>query len=131
MGRLWTHIETAAAGEFGRRHYRGVIALRVARVSAAPVLLTLAGLAAAAAVVRWGIPAIRHGMPVAAHWSLNLVPALIVIGLAVVVVPAALLAWRAWSWRLAYRAPWLTGRLVAASGGTLFALTVALTVWPR
>lgn len=131
MGRLWSSVEHAAAAEFGRRHYRGIIGLRIARHAAVPTLMAATGVALVAAVVLWVIPAVAHGAPAAAAWSTNLLPALVVLGIAVVVVPVALLAWRAWGWRLEYRAPWLTGRVASACGSLVLVAAVALVVWPR
>lgn len=131
MGRLWTSIEHAAASEFGRRHYRGVLAIRVARVVSGPVLVVAAAAAVIAAGVRWGIPALAHGAPVVASWSLNLVPSLVVAGLVVIGVPAALIAWRLWSWRLEYHAPWLTGRIASAAGSALLIAAITIVVWPH
>lgn len=131
MGQLWSSVERAAAAEFGRRHYRGIIGLRVARAAAVPTFVALAGAALVAAAIRWGVPAVAHGAPAAASWSVNLVPAFIVVVLAVVAVPAAVLAWRAWSWQLECWVPWLTGRVASAAGTALLVAAVAVVVWPH
>lgn len=131
MGRLWTNVETAAAHEFGRRHYRGVLALRVARAAALPTLVSLAAAALVVAAIRWGVPAVAHGAPVAAGWSLNLMPALIVSVIAVIGIPAALIAWHRWGWLLEIRAPWVTGRVASAAGSVLLVAAVAVVVWPH
>lgn len=127
---LWGIVETAAAAEFGRRHYRGIIAARIARNVAGPVAAAVVVMASGYTAVRWGVPALTAAGRVAARWSINIVPAAIVVGLVLVVVPAGLLAWRRWGWRVSLYHPLVTGRAVAAAFAVVLALAAAAAVWP-
>lgn len=125
---MWSTVERAAASEFGRRHYRGVLAFRVARAAAMPVLVMLGLVAVAVATVRWVVPAVMHGAAAGARWSVNLVPAAVIAVGVVVGVPVAVVAWRRWGWLLEIRAPWVTGRVVSTTCGVLVVAVVAVAL---
>lgn len=129
--RFWERAETAAAMEFGRRHYRGIIAWKLARAVAAPVIGAIAVGLVVLTVARYVWPALHRGAPVAWHWSANLLPGLVVAAICLLAVPAAVLAWRKWGWEMEARAPWLTGRLVSVLGSLVLVATATAVVWPR
>jgi hypothetical protein len=131
MGGYWSEVERGAGREFGRRHYRAVAAWKIGRVLAGPVAVALALGLLAYTAVRYGWPALRHGAPVAWHWSANLVPGLIVAGICLVLVPAGVVAWRRWGWEVEVRAPWLTGRVVSVLGAVAMVALTATVAWPR
>lgn len=127
---LWSVMETSAAAEFGRRHYRGILVWRGIRGMAGPALVVAAGAALVWAAATWAVPAIADGGLTAARWSINLVPALIIAGILVVAVPAGAVAWRLWGWRVEIRAPWITGRLVSTAGAVLALAVLTAAAWP-
>lgn len=117
---FWGRAEDAAAREFGRRHYRGIIAVRVVRTVAGPLAGAAAVLLGMYALARYVWPAVAGGAPAAWRWSANLVPGLVVAACCLVAVPVAVVAWRRWGWEVEARAPWLTGRVVSVVAGVAF-----------
>jgi hypothetical protein len=130
---FWTTAQRAAAHEFGRRHYRGIIGIEVAR-RLAPVLLLGA---AAAGVVwalakgwQWSTRATAHAAaPTTAHmhlsfgWVHPVIPIAVTLLIVAAVIGIAVVAARRWMWLidgflpLEHTAAWVVASAVAFLGG--------------
>lgn len=122
----WAIADSAAAAEFGRRHYRKFAAVRVVRAVGPWLAGAVVLVGAAFAVVHWGVPALASASEAGVRWSVNLVPAAIIAGVLLAAVLAGVLAWRRWGWLLEIRG--VSGRLVSAAGIVLIALAGLSTV---
>lgn len=137
MTSFWHTVETSAAREFGARHYRFVLGLRLARKLAPVVAALVAAVLLVLAVVQYVVPGVTGaaegvaaGAPAAGRFAVQLVPALVLAAVALVVVPAAVLAWRRWGFEVECRAPWLSGPVAGVLGSVLFVGLGTLIVWP-